>query len=87
MRRRSLNSNRPMAAAITTAARALAGRCLSRSGPNSSNSATPSAPNTPASWVRAPAASATGVRDELLLTGMPWNIEVARLAMPRPIIS
>jgi hypothetical protein len=39
------------------------------------------------SWVLAPAASATGVRDELLLIGMPWKKPAARLATPRPIIS
>ena len=35
----------------------------------------------------APAASATGVRDELLLIGNPWNSPAARLAAPRPTIS
>ena len=39
------------------------------------------------SWVFAPAASATGVREELLLIGNPWNSPAARLAAPRPIIS
>jgi len=39
---------------------------------------------TPASWVRAPAASATGVRDALLLIGKPWKNPAARLAAPSP---
>ena len=46
-----------------------------------------SAPTTPVSWVLAPAASATGVRDELLLIGKPWKKPAARLAAPRPTIS
>ena len=87
MRRRSANSNRPMAAAITTAARALLGRSCSRFGASTSSSATHSAPTTPASCVCAPAVSATGVREELLLIGKPWNRPAARLAAPRPIIS
>ena len=87
MRRRSANSNRPMADAITTAASALFGRCCSRSGANTSSSATASAPTTPVSCVLAPAASATGVREELLLIEKPWNSPPARLAAPRPIIS
>ena len=32
-----------------------------------------SAPTTLVSWVRAPAASATGVREPLLLIGKPWK--------------
>ena len=76
-----------MAAAITTAARALWGRCRSRSGATSSRSATAIAPTTPASWVLAPAASATGVREELLLIGNPWKNPAARLAAPSPTIS
>ncbi|MNE68204.1 hypothetical protein D3C80_1638550 [compost metagenome] len=76
-----------MAAAITTAASALLGRCCNSLGANSSNDATPNAANTPVSCVRDPAASATGVREELLLTGKPWNSPVARLATPRPTIS
>ena len=40
------------------------------------------APTTPVSWVFEPAASATGVRDELLLIGMPWKKPAARLASP-----
>ena len=41
------------------------------SAPASSSRATTSAPTTPVNCVRAPAASATGVRDELLLIGKP----------------
>ncbi|MNP57462.1 hypothetical protein D3C76_1522970 [compost metagenome] len=87
MRLRSVNSNRPSAAAITTAARALLGKCCIRLGATSSNRVTASAPMMPVSWVCEPAASATGVRDELLLMGMPWNNPEARLATPRPNIS
>ncbi|MCY1431637.1 hypothetical protein D9M71_476110 [compost metagenome] len=76
-----------MAEAITTAAKALDGRCCSRSGATTSSKATASAPTTPVIWVLAPAASATGVRDELLLIGKPWKKPAARLAMPRPTIS
>ena len=39
-----------------------------------------SAPTTDVSWVCAPAASATGVRDALLLIGIPENSPVARFA-------
>ncbi len=76
-----------MAEAITTAASALVGRLRRRSGANTSSRATATAPTTPVSCVFAPAASATGVREELLLTGKPWNNPAARLAAPRPIIS
>jgi hypothetical protein len=71
IRPKSVTSIRPMAEAITTAANALEGRCRRRSGATSSSRATLSAPTTPVSWVLAPAASATGVRDELLLMGKP----------------
>src|SRR3954447_818144 len=87
MRRRSGTSNRPIAAAITTAARALDGRSLSKLGANRSRSATATAPVTPVIWVLAPALSATGVREELLLIGKPWKNPAARFAAPRPIIS
>ena len=44
---------------------------------------TPSAvTTTPVSCVLAPAASATGVRDALLVTGKPWNIPAATQAAP-----
>ena len=87
MRRRSANSNRPMAAAMTTAASAVLGRCWSSCGASTSSAAIAIAPTTPVSWVREPAASATGVRDELLLIGKPWKKPAARLARPRPTIS
>ena len=41
----------------------------------------------PVSWVFDPAASATGVREELLLMGIPWNSPEATFATPRPNIS
>jgi ABC-type uncharacterized transport system permease subunit len=56
-------------------------------GATSSRRATATAPTTPVNCVRAPAASATGVRDELLLIGNPWKNPAARFAAPRPIIS
>ena len=61
----------PMADAMTTAADAAEGRCWSRFGASRSSRATAIAPTTPVNCVRAPAASATGVRDELLLIGKP----------------
>ena len=60
-----------VAEAITTAANALMGRWRSRFGAASNSTAIASAPTTPVSWVLAPEASATGVRDELLLIGKP----------------
>ena len=71
IRTRSVISIRPIAEAMTTAANAALGRSRSRFGAASSNSATTSAPTTPVNCVRAPAASATGVRDALLLIGKP----------------
>ena len=41
----------------------------------------------PVSWLRAPARSATAVRDPLVLTGKPWKSPAARFAAPIPIIS
>src|SRR5262245_15131194 len=87
MRLRSPNSKRPIAAAITTAASALLGSLLRRLGANVRSNATAMAPTTPVSWVFEPAASATGVREELLLIGNPWKSPAARLAAPRPTIS
>ena len=52
------------------------------SGASSSSNAMASAPTTPVSCVFDPAASATGVRDELLLIGNPWKKPAARLAAP-----
>ena len=71
MRRRSDTSIRPMADAMTIAASAVFGRSWSSAGANTSSNAIASAPTTPVSWVFAPAASATGVREELLLIGKP----------------
>src|SRR5678809_836419 len=76
-----------MAAVITTAARALVGRCCIRLGANRSKRLTATAPTMPVTWVLAPDASATGVREELLLMGNPWKKPAARLAAPRPTIS
>ena len=42
------------------------------------------AATTPVSCVREPAASATGVRDELLEIGNPWKRPVARFAAASP---
>ena len=56
-----------MAEAMTTAAKAVVGKCRSRSGATTSSKATASAPTIPVTCVLAPAASATGVRDELQL--------------------
>ena len=75
-------SSSPMAAVITTAASAELGRSRTRFGKKSSMSAISTAPTTPVSWVLAPAASATGVREELLLTEKPWKKPAATLAAP-----
>ena len=72
---------------MTTAASAVEGRFCSRFGATTRRRATAIAPTTPVSCVRAPAASATGVREELLLIGNPWKKPAARLAAPRPTIS
>ena len=45
------------------------------------------APTRPATWVFAPACSATAVLDPLVLTGNPWNSPAATFAAPIPIIS
>ena len=87
MRLRSAISNSPSADAITTAASAVCGRFLSSDGATSSKTLTATAPTTPVSCVLAPAASATGVRDELLLMGKPWKNAAARFAMPSAAIS
>ena len=67
MRRRSETSIKPMAEAMTTAAKAVVGKCQRRSGAATISKATASAPTIPVTCVLAPAASATGVRDELQL--------------------
>jgi hypothetical protein len=51
-------------------------------GANTSNSAIEIAPTTPVSCDFEPAATATGVRDALLLTGNPWRKPVARFTAP-----
>ena len=84
IRARSITSIKPMAEAITTAANAAAGKCRSRFGAASSRSATASAPTTPVSCVRAPAASATGVRDELLLIGKSLKETRGEIGGPEP---
>ena len=78
-------SDRP--AEMTTAARVVDGRSASSAGSATSMMAMAIAPMTEVSWVCAPAASATGVRDELLLIGIPEKNPVARFAAPRPISS
>ena len=80
-------STRLVAATITIAPSVACGRFRSAAGANSSISAITAAPTTPVSWVLAPADSATGVRDELLEIGKPWNRPVARFAAPSAIIS
>ena len=77
----------PIAEAITTVASAGVGRCCRRSGAPTNNTVTPGAPTTPVSWVFAPDASATGVREDLLLIGYPRKNPASRLAAPSPIIS
>ena len=72
---------------MTTAARAADGRSWTRLGTNTSIRAIAVAPTRPVSWVLAPACSATGVLEELLLIGKPWNKPVAVLAAPRAISS
>jgi len=72
---------------MTTAASAADGRSCTMLGTNSSIRAIAPAPTSPVSWVFAPACSATGVRDELLLIGKPWKKPVAVLAAPSAIIS
>ena len=71
MRRKSEISKRPIADAITTAASAVLGSERRTCGAKISRSAIMTALTTAVSCVLAPAASATGVRDELLLIGNP----------------
>ena len=87
IRIRSTTSNRPMAEAITTAARRRGGQMLEQVRGRHQQQGNAIAPTTPVNWVLAPAASATGVRDELLLMGKPWKNPAARLAAPSPTIS
>ncbi len=72
---------------ITTAASAESGRSRTSPGTATSMTAMAPAPTSPVSCDRDPACSATGVRDELLLTGKPWNTPAATLAAPSAIIS
>jgi len=60
-----------MQAAITTAPSAAWGRFVSSPGAKINRNATQTAPTTPVICVLAPADSATGVREALLLTGNP----------------
>jgi hypothetical protein len=88
MRRRSAISKRPKAAEITTAARAPVRQALQQIwARRSASSATATAPMIPASWVFAPAASATAVREELLLIGIALEEPGRQVAMPSPSIS
>ena len=80
-------SNRPIADRDDHGGERRCRQVLEQVGRDSSSAAIASAPTTPVSCVFAPAASATGVRDELLLTGKPWNKPAARLAAPSPTIS
>ena len=63
------------------------GKMLQEARSGDQEEATASAPTTPVNCVRDPAASATGVRDELLLMGNPWKNPAARFATPSSIIS
>jgi hypothetical protein len=74
-------------AVMTTAARAGWGRFRNSPGRATMRTTISTAPTTPVSCVRAPARSATAVREALVLTGKPWNNPAARLAVPMPIIS
>ena len=70
---RSAISNSPMRRRDDDGRQRRCGRFLSSVGAASSRTLTAIAPTTPVSCVLAPAASATGVRDELLLIGKPWK--------------
>ena len=80
-------SARDSDAAITTAASAGCGRSFSSPGTTTSINVIAAAPTSPATWLFAPACSATAVRDPLVLTGNPWNKPAATFAAPIPIIS
>ncbi len=81
-RTRPLTSTSERQAVMTTAARAAVGRLVVMPGTKTSMTAMAMAPTTPVSWVRAPADSATGVREALLLMGKPCTKPVAMLAAP-----
>ena len=74
-------------AAITIAARVGCGRLRSSPGTSSRIRVIETAPTRPATWVFAPACSATAVRDPLVLTANPWNRPADTFAAPIPIIS
>ena len=78
---------RLIAAAITTAARAEDGRYAVTPGASRVKATIRPAPTTPTSCVRAPACSATGVRDEDADTGNPPKDPEAMFATPIAAIS
>ena len=86
-RRTPDTSAKPMAAAMTTAPSAAVGRLVKSPGTNTRSAATAIAPTNPVTWVLAPADSATGVREALLLTGNPWKRPAAAFATPSATIS
>ncbi len=73
----------PMTALITMAASIGWGRSRRAPGASTSSRAMVTAPTRGVSWERAPAATATGVREELEEMAKPWNRPAARLAAPR----
>jgi hypothetical protein len=82
-RRTPTTSIRPMAAVMTIAASIGRGRSLRAPGAATSSTAMATAPTSGVSWERAPAATATGVREALLEMAKPWKRPAARLAAPR----
>ena len=69
-------------AVMTMAASTDWGRFVVIPGAKTSRAAVVSAPTTPASWVFAPACSATGVRDALALIEKPWKRPAPAFATP-----
>jgi hypothetical protein len=67
---------------MTTAPSAADGRSARSAGANRRRATIASAPTTPVSWVFAPADSATGVREALLLTGKPLKNPAVKFAPP-----
>ncbi len=67
---------------MTIAARHAIGRSFTSPVPTISNSASTTAPESPAIWLLAPTSSATAVRELLDEIGKPWNRPVAMLATP-----
>src|SRR5215211_4159254 len=72
-----------MAAVMTIAASTGRGRSRSRPGAKTSSRAIATAPTSGVSWLRAPAETATGVREALEEMANPWKKPAARLAAPR----